>query len=285
MPQLGDHHRPVPIPGHHNIRPDQLPRPFATPVNPSPAWDYYPYYRREPESEDDIRRSRRRYESFPPPDPAERGLYPGLNIVSPRTGIGRLSGDKGALDVEPYLAKELVGRKYIAIRAFLSLIPVLVFFSNQHPANLMFHRPTFMLALSKGQVPVPLLNSIFALAAPYSSQPALRTNPSWHAGERFAQVRVPLSRILGSIAPFSPSPPRPQMPSSLIKTASWLCAPTLQSPRPSASSSSTSASCADPPAPTIGTCVSPALQPGGSFGPASKANSHRFFPQASHFRL
>ncbi|CAE6402195.1 unnamed protein product [Rhizoctonia solani] len=172
MPQLGDHHRPVPIPGHHNIRPDQLPRPFATPVNPSPAWDYYSYYRREPESEDDIRRSRRRYESFPPPDPAERGLYPGLNIVSPRTGIGRLSGDKGALDVEPYLAKELVG----------------LFFSNQHPANLMFHRPTFMLALSKGQVPVPLLNSIFALAAPYSSQPALRTNPSWHAGERFAQA-------------------------------------------------------------------------------------------------
>ncbi|CAE6382396.1 unnamed protein product [Rhizoctonia solani] len=173
IPQLGDHpHRPVPIPGHHHhIRPDQPPRPFATPVNP-PTWDYYAYYRREPESEDDIRRSRRRYGSFPPPDPAERGLYPGLNIVSPRTGIGRLSGDKGAFDIEPYLAKELVN----------------LFFSNQHPANLMFHRPTFMLALSKGQVPMPLLNGIFALAAPYSSQPALRTNPSWHAGERFAQA-------------------------------------------------------------------------------------------------
>ncbi|KAF8677665.1 Fungal specific transcription factor domain [Rhizoctonia solani] len=173
MPQLADHqHRPVPIPGHHHIRPEQPPRPFATPINPPPAWDYYPYYRREPESEDDIRRSRRRYESFPPPDPAERGLYPGLNIVSPRSGIGRLSGDKGVLDIEPHLARELVN----------------LFFANQHPANLMFHRPTFMLALSKGQVPMPLLNGIFALAAPYSSRPAIRTNPSWHAGERFAQA-------------------------------------------------------------------------------------------------
>ncbi|CAE6464979.1 unnamed protein product [Rhizoctonia solani] len=171
-PQL-DLHRPVPIPGHHH-RIEQPPRPFATPINPPhQSWDYYQYYRRpEPESEDDRVRSRRRYESFPPPDPAERGLYPGLNIVSPRTNTGRLSGDKGALDIEPYLAKELV----------------YLFFNNQHPANLMFHRPTFMLALSKGQVPMPLLNSIFALAAPYSSQPALRTNPSWHAGERFAQA-------------------------------------------------------------------------------------------------
>ncbi|KAJ1306907.1 hypothetical protein OPQ81_007890 [Rhizoctonia solani] len=176
MPPLGHHqHRPVPIPGHHHLYPEQPPRPFATPVKPPTAsWDYYPYYRRsEPESEDDHRaRSRRRYESFPSPDPAERGLYPGLNIVSPRANIGRLSGEKGALEIEPYLAKELVN----------------LFFNNQHPAHFMFHRPTFMLALSKGQVPMPLLNGIFALAAPYSSQPALRTNPSWHAGERFAQA-------------------------------------------------------------------------------------------------
>lgn len=35
---------------------------------------------------------------------------------------------------------------------------------------------------------MPLLNSIFALAAPYSSQTAFRSNPSWHAGDRFAQA-------------------------------------------------------------------------------------------------
>lgn len=86
--------------------------------------------------------------------------------------MGRLCGDKGALTVEPHLARELVN----------------LFFNNQYLASFMFHRPTFMLALTKGQVPMPLLNSIFALAAPYSSQPSLRTNPSWHAGERFAQA-------------------------------------------------------------------------------------------------
>ncbi|CAE6412959.1 unnamed protein product [Rhizoctonia solani] len=172
IPPLDHQRPPIPIPGQHHLLPHQPPRPFETPL-PPPASYYYPYYRREPESEDELRvRNRRRYESFPPPDPIERGLYPGLNIVSPRANTGRLSGDKTALGIEPYLAKELVH----------------LFFSNQYIASLMFHRPTFMLALSKGQVPMPLLNSIFALAAPYSSQPALRSSPSWHAGERFAQA-------------------------------------------------------------------------------------------------
>ncbi|KAH7335180.1 fungal-specific transcription factor domain-containing protein [Rhizoctonia solani] len=172
MPPLDLQRLPIPIPGQHHLLPHQPPRPFETPL-PPPASYYYPYYRREPESDDELRvRNRRRYESFPPPDPVERGLYPGLNIVSPRANTGRLSGNMGALGTEPYLAKELVN----------------LFFNNQHIASLMFHRPTFMLALSKGQVPMPLLNGIFALAAPYSSQPALRTSPSWHAGERFAQA-------------------------------------------------------------------------------------------------
>ncbi|CAE6446218.1 unnamed protein product [Rhizoctonia solani] len=177
LAQLDPHHHhhprlPIPIPGQHHLVPPQPPRPFDTPIPPSPY--YYPYYRRpEPESEEELRmRNRRRFESFPPPDPVERGLYPGLNIVSPRANIGRLSGDKGALGIEPHLAKELV----------------YLFFNNQYLASLMLHRPTFMMALSKGQVPMHLLNSIFALAAPYSSQPSLRTSPSWHAGERFAQV-------------------------------------------------------------------------------------------------
>ena len=121
MPYLDPHHPhhphhprlPIPIPGQHHLVPPQPPRPFDTPIPPLATY-YYPYYRRpEPESEDEHRmRSRRRYESFPPPDPAEQGLYPGLNIVSPRANIGRLSGDKGALGIEPYLAKELVSRKY-----------------------------------------------------------------------------------------------------------------------------------------------------------------------------
>ncbi|KAF8605952.1 hypothetical protein BDV93DRAFT_521291 [Ceratobasidium sp. AG-I] len=173
----------VPVPGHHHLRPDQPPRPFATPISPiaPPGWDYYHSYQSvhrrapvgEPESEDDDRMRRRRYDSFAAPDPnGDRGLYLGLKIASPRTSSGRLSGDKNALDLDPYLARELVH----------------LFFNNFHPANLMLHRPTFMAALSRGQVPMPLLNSIFALAAPYSPQPAFRTNPSWHAGERFAQA-------------------------------------------------------------------------------------------------
>ncbi|CAE7219601.1 unnamed protein product [Rhizoctonia solani] len=192
MAPLDPHHPrpPIPIPGQHHLIPPQPPRPFDTPVPPPPSY-YYPYYRRpESESEEDIRaRNRRRYESFPPPEPAERGLYLGLNIVSPRTSMGRLCGDKGALTVEPHLARELVNRKYTS-RASFTYSPLPVFFNNQYLASFMFHRPTFMLALTKGQVPMPLLNSIFALAAPYSSQPSLRTNPSWHAGERFAQFQA-----------------------------------------------------------------------------------------------
>ncbi|QRV74156.1 Fungal specific transcription factor domain [Ceratobasidium sp. AG-Ba] len=169
---------PVPglsIPGHHHLRPEQPPRPFATPISPPPAagWDYhhpYPYYKRAPAGESADDRARRRYD-YGAADPTG-GLYLGLKIVSPRSSSGRLSGEKHALDLDPHLAQELVH----------------LFFANQYPANLMFHRPTFMSALGRGQIPMPLLNGIFALAAPYSVQPALRTTPSWHCGERFAKA-------------------------------------------------------------------------------------------------
>ncbi|KAG9093471.1 hypothetical protein FS749_014323 [Ceratobasidium sp. UAMH 11750] len=168
----------LPVPGHHHLRPEQPPRPFATPISPipPPGWDYFnpypPFFKRAPTDPGPAGdRAARRYDSFVP-EPTAGGLYLGLKIASPRSSSGRLSGDKNALDLDPHLARELVH----------------LFFANQHPANLMLHRPTFIAALSRGQVPMPLLNSIFALAAPYSAQPALRTAPSWHAGERFAKA-------------------------------------------------------------------------------------------------
>lgn len=203
MPGQSDRIPGIPVPGHHHLRPDQPPRPFATPISPLPPWDYYHGYQNlykrapavGPESEEDDRVRRRRYDSFAAPDPnGDRGLYLGLKIASPRSSSGRLSGDKNALDLDPYLARELVHCEcqFIRFKGVSNQVVCPVFFSNIHPANLMLHRPTFMAALSRGQVPMPLLNSIFALAAPYSSQPAFRSNPSWHAGERFAQVRGPL---------------------------------------------------------------------------------------------
>ncbi|KAG9124016.1 hypothetical protein FRC07_013197 [Ceratobasidium sp. 392] len=186
----------LPVPGHHHLRPEQPPRPFATPISPHPppGWDYYhPYpnfYKRgAPDPDPAGDRRGRRFESFAAPEPApDRGLYLGLKIVSPRTSSGRLSGDKNAFDLDPHLAYELVHREFDLDPLAPPADLLAVFFANQHPANLMLHRPSFMTALSRGQVPMPLLNSIFALAAPYSAQPALRTTPSWHAGERFAQA-------------------------------------------------------------------------------------------------
>ncbi|KAG9096837.1 hypothetical protein FRC06_008274 [Ceratobasidium sp. 370] len=132
----------LPAPGHHHLRPEQPPRPFATPISPipPPGWDYYnpypPFYKRSPTDPGPAGdRTGRRYDSFVPEPTADRGLYLGLKIASPRTSSGRLSGDKDAFDLDPHLAHELVH----------------LFFANQHPANLMLHRPTFIAALSRGQ--------------------------------------------------------------------------------------------------------------------------------------
>lgn len=57
----------------------------------------------------------------------------------------------------------------------------------------MVHRPTFLSHLGLGRIPSYLLNAMLALAAPYSSHPSLRTDPStprWHAGDPFAQQCV-----------------------------------------------------------------------------------------------
>lgn len=68
-----------------------------------------------------------------------------------------------------------------------------------HPFNIMFHRTSLTSAIAEGTVPTFLLNSIFALAAPFCSHPSLRpprsqqsmaNNPPWHAGERFAHAAI-----------------------------------------------------------------------------------------------
>ena len=61
-----------------------------------------------------------------------------------------------------------------------------VFFAHCHPLTSIIHQPSFLHALSQGKVPRYLLLSMFAVAVPYSLRPALRTTPTWHAGERFA---------------------------------------------------------------------------------------------------
>ncbi|KDQ18954.1 hypothetical protein BOTBODRAFT_170934 [Botryobasidium botryosum FD-172 SS1] len=80
------------------------------------------------------------------------------------------------------------------INAHLGLDPVVVrdlvnlFFCHVHPHNMMIHRTTFLSDLSLGRVPSFLLNSIFALAAPFSSLPTIRQDPVWQSGERFAEA-------------------------------------------------------------------------------------------------
>lgn len=62
----------------------------------------------------------------------------------------------------------------------------------------MFHRPTFLNALATAKIPVYLLNSIFALAAPFSLHPSIRKystssdkiGPHWQTGDRFAQRAI-----------------------------------------------------------------------------------------------
>ncbi|KAG8932736.1 hypothetical protein FRC03_008944 [Tulasnella sp. 419] len=73
--------------------------------------------------------------------------------------------------LEPALTKELVN----------------LFFAHLHPYNLVFHRPTFLIDLAANRIPPHLLLTVFALAAPLSVQPKIRTNPTWYAGERFAR--------------------------------------------------------------------------------------------------
>jgi len=52
---------------------------------------------------------------------------------------------------------------------------------------MIIHRSSFLNDLSRSQVPAYLLLAVFALAAPYSLRPSLRTSRSWEAGERFAK--------------------------------------------------------------------------------------------------
>ncbi|KAF8316786.1 hypothetical protein DL93DRAFT_711029 [Clavulina sp. PMI_390] len=74
-----------------------------------------------------------------------------------------------------------------------------------HPYSFMFHRDTFWGAATSGDVPLYLLNSMFAIAAPLSFHPALqpmsassggqRHRSMWKASNRFADAA--LSQLFG----------------------------------------------------------------------------------------
>lgn len=61
-----------------------------------------------------------------------------------------------------------------------------------HPFSMMIHRPTFLSRLGYGRVPGYLLNSILALAAPFSSHPSIRKasrdSPQWQSGQIFGEL-------------------------------------------------------------------------------------------------
>ncbi|KZT27849.1 hypothetical protein NEOLEDRAFT_64616 [Neolentinus lepideus HHB14362 ss-1] len=60
-----------------------------------------------------------------------------------------------------------------------------LFFTHCHPSRLILHKPSFSAALSHNGVPPYLLHAIYALAAPLSKQPGIRTTPLRLAGKRF----------------------------------------------------------------------------------------------------
>ncbi|EPQ56794.1 hypothetical protein GLOTRDRAFT_105364 [Gloeophyllum trabeum ATCC 11539] len=60
-----------------------------------------------------------------------------------------------------------------------------LFFTHCHPSRLILHKPSFSAALSHNGVPPYLLHAMYALAAPLSKQPGIRTTPARLAGKRF----------------------------------------------------------------------------------------------------
>lgn len=95
------------------------------------------------------------------------------------------TSDASLSPLDAILTQELVNRK---CRHYLDvgLMPSPVFFAHCHPATFIIHRPDFLYDLARSQVPAYLLLSVFAVAAPWSRRPSLRTSSSWHAGEAFA---------------------------------------------------------------------------------------------------
>lgn len=67
-----------------------------------------------------------------------------------------------------------------------------VFFTHRHPQRIIIHKPSFSAALSHNRVPAYLLHAVCALAAPFSKQPRIRTQPARIAGQPFAQAAAAL---------------------------------------------------------------------------------------------
>ncbi|KDQ61762.1 hypothetical protein JAAARDRAFT_31242 [Jaapia argillacea MUCL 33604] len=86
--------------------------------------------------------------------------------------LGHLPPLPGATSVESNLGLD----------ATLTRELVNLFFTHCHPARLVIHKPSFSAALSLNQVPLHLLFVIYALAAPLSKRPQLRTSPARDAG-------------------------------------------------------------------------------------------------------
>ncbi|KAH7914852.1 fungal-specific transcription factor domain-containing protein [Hygrophoropsis aurantiaca] len=84
--------------------------------------------------------------------------------------------DRGCSERDPSLTRELVH----------------LFFTHRQPQRMIIHKPSFSLALSRGQVPPYLLHAICAVAAPLSKRPWLQESPARNAGNIYAKEAVSL---------------------------------------------------------------------------------------------
>ncbi|KZT59497.1 hypothetical protein CALCODRAFT_516098 [Calocera cornea HHB12733] len=95
--------------------------------------------------------------------------------------------------------KDVVPNSKVPVDPTIKLELTNIFFTKCTPFNLMIHKPTFLSLLTSGSLPNYILLSVMALAAPFSSHPALRImspNRPWQQGEIFAEAarRVLLDR-------------------------------------------------------------------------------------------
>ncbi|KAF8316787.1 hypothetical protein DL93DRAFT_712859 [Clavulina sp. PMI_390] len=107
----------------------------------------------------------------------------GAGVPPPRAMAGTVSDP---IPTNAFVAKLNMGIEPIVVQELVN-----IFFSHVHPYNAMFHRPTFLSHLGLGRVPLYLLNSMLALAAPhYPPFQSDNSTPRWHAGDRFAQQSI-----------------------------------------------------------------------------------------------
>ncbi|KZP01590.1 hypothetical protein CALVIDRAFT_11748 [Calocera viscosa TUFC12733] len=95
--------------------------------------------------------------------------------------------------------KDVVPNSRVLVESTIKLELTNIFFAKCSPFNLMIHKPTFLSLLTTGSLPNYILLAVMALAAPFSSHPALRIlspNRPWQQGEIFAEAarRVLLDR-------------------------------------------------------------------------------------------